>query len=121
MERLMALLPTASPLSIVGPGGVGKSRVAAALATRLGRRYEAVAHAPVDGVSDAPGVLFAVAAALGVAGGSEGRVIEAVRDRLVRRRQLLVLDGIEPRHRATGLLVRLLEGLPPGRYPRDEP
>jgi predicted ATPase len=109
------LLPTASPLSIVGPGGVGKSRIAAALAARLGRRYDAVALAPVDGVSDASGVLFAVAAALGVAGGSEGRVIEAVRDRLVRRRQLLVLDGIEPRHRATGLLVRLLEGLPAGR------
>ena len=115
LERLTALLPTASPLSIVGPGGVGKSRVAAALAARLRHRYGAVALAPVDGVSDAPGVLFAVAAALGVAGVSEDRVIEAVRDRLARHRQLLVLDGIEPRHRATDLLVRLLEGLPSGR------
>ena len=115
VERLAALLPTASPLSIVGPGGVGKSWVAAALAGRLRHRYDGVAVAAVDGVPDAPGVLFAVAAALGVAGGSEERVVEAVRDRLVRRRQLLVLDGIEPRHRATGLLVRLLEGLPAGR------
>ena len=115
LERLAALLPTASPLSIVGPGGVGKSRIATALAARLGHRYDAVALALVDGASDAPGVLYAVAAALGVAGGSESRVVEAVRDRLVRRRQLLVLDGIEPRHRATGLLVRLLEGLPAGR------
>jgi DNA-binding SARP family transcriptional activator/tetratricopeptide (TPR) repeat protein len=115
LETLVTLLPTASPLSILGPGGVGKSRTAAALVLRAQHGYDTVAHAPVDGVDDAPGVLFAVAAALGVAGDSEDRVVAAVRDRLVRRRQLLLLDGIEPRHRATTLLVRLLEGLPPGR------
>ncbi|MBW6456409.1 MAG: hypothetical protein K0A98_11050, partial [Trueperaceae bacterium] len=115
LQRLVALLPEASPLSIVGPGGVGKSLVASALAARVRHRYEEVALAPVDGVADEAGVLFAVAAALGVAGGSEDGVVDAVRDRLVRRRQLLVLDGIEPRHRASGLLVRLLEGLPAGR------
>ncbi len=115
LERLAQLLPTAAPLSIVGPGGVGKSRVAGALADQVRHRYEAVARASVDGVADAPGVLFAVAAALGVVGGSNERVLEAVRDRLGRREHLLVLDGIEPRHRATGLLVRLLAGLPPGR------
>ncbi|MFO8148733.1 MAG: BTAD domain-containing putative transcriptional regulator [Trueperaceae bacterium] len=115
LERLAALLPTASPLSIVGPGGVGKSRVASALAARVRHRYDAVALAAVDGVADAAGVLYAVAAALGVTGGSEDRVVEAVRDRLVRHRQLLVLDGIEPRHRATELLMRLLEGVPAGR------
>ncbi len=115
LQRLSVLLPEASPLSIVGPGGVGKSLVASALAARVRHRYEAVVLAPVDGVADEAGVLFAVAAALGVTGGSEDRVVDAVRDRLLRRRQLLVLDGIEPRHRATDLLVRLLAGLPAGR------
>jgi DNA-binding SARP family transcriptional activator/predicted ATPase len=115
LQRLIALLPEGSPLSIVGPGGVGKSLVASALAFRVRHHYDEVALAPVDAVADEAGGLFSVAAALGVTGGSEARVVEAVRDRLVRRRQLLVLDGIEPRHRATRLLVRLLEGLPTGR------
>ena len=115
LVHLETLLPTASPLSIVGPGGVGKSRLAAALAARVRHRYETVAHASVDGVADAPGVLFAAAAALGVAGESEDRIVDAVRDRLQWHRQLLIIDGIEPRHRATALLARLLEGLPPDR------
>jgi DNA-binding SARP family transcriptional activator len=115
LQRLLALLPEAAPLSIVGPGGVGKSLVASALAARVRHRYAEVVLAPVDGVADEAGVLFAVAAALGVTGGSEAKVVEAIRNRLVRRRQLLVLDGIEPRHRATDLLVRLLAGLPAGR------
>jgi predicted ATPase len=67
---IAALLPTAAPLSIVGPGGVGKSRVARALAS-AGAALRGVVHASVDGVGDAAGVLFAIAGALGVAEGQQ--------------------------------------------------
>jgi len=115
LARLAALLRSASPLTITGPGGVGKSLVAGALAVRERHRYEDALFAPVDGTADAAGVLFAVAAALGVAGDSEERVVAAIRDRLARRSQLLILDGVEPRHDAATLLARLLQGLPAGR------
>ena len=114
LTEIAALLPTAAPLSIVGPGGVGKSRVARALVERWRQRYGDVVHVSVDGVGDATGVLFAIAGALGVAGDSPERVIESVRTRLARRSELLVVDGVEPRHRATALLAHLLDGVPAG-------
>jgi DNA-binding SARP family transcriptional activator len=115
LAEIAALLPTAAPLSIVGPGGVGKSRVARALGERWRHRGGDVVHVSVDGVGDAAGVLFAIAGALGVAGDSPERVIASVRARLARGSELLVVDGVEQRHRAAALLARLLDGVPAGR------
>lgn len=115
LADIAALLPTAAPLTIVGPGGVGKSRVARAVGERWRRDHGEVVLVSVEGVGDAPGVLFAIAGALGVAGDSPERVIESVRTRLARRPELLVVDGVEPRQQATALLARLLDGVPAGR------
>jgi len=115
LVEIGALWVAAAPLSIVGPGGVGKSRVARALVERLRRQRVDVVRVSVDGVDDAGGVLFAVAGALGAAGDSMDRVIEAVRARLASGPGLLLVDGVEPRHQAMPLLARLLEGVPAGR------
>jgi len=115
LTRLEGLLPGSIVLSIVGPGGVGKSRLAAALQGRVSARFDAVARVPAESVQDADGLLFAVAGAVGVTGDTRQRLTAAVRDRLGRQRCLLLIDGLEPRHEAGPVLRGMLEGLPSGR------
>ena len=101
-ERDMASLrdlvrgPEPAFVTLVGVGGVGKSRLAAELAGEdLGACNGRVASVPLDAVNDASLVLPAIAGALGI-GDEPGRsVADALSDALGGGRTLLILDTVE--------------------------
>ncbi len=84
-------------ITLTGPGGVGKTRLAAAAATRLreelGGRVWFVQVAPV---SDDNLVLATVAHALGVTERSGEGLIEACATILGSGRSVLIIDNVEP-------------------------
>jgi predicted ATPase/Tfp pilus assembly protein PilF len=87
-------------ITLVGVGGVGKSRLAAEVAARdLGAWHGRVAFVPLDGVGDPSLVLPAIAGAIGVAD-EPGRplqaaLVDALTEELGRSPALLVLDTVE--------------------------
>lgn len=92
LGRIAQLLAEARLVTVVGAGGVGKTRLALAAADRM-RRTDAW-FADLGPVEEARLVVPAIAAALGVepGGGDALRVVIAA---LAARRGLLVLDGCE--------------------------
>ncbi|MBX6372946.1 MAG: helix-turn-helix transcriptional regulator [Acetobacteraceae bacterium] len=95
LERLAARFREARLVTVVGAGGVGKTRLALAAADRIRRCYPDGAWlADLGPVEDPRLVASTIAAALGVdvGGGDALRVVSAW---LADRRGLLVLDGCE--------------------------
>lgn len=95
-------------LSIVGPGGVGKSRLAIEIAMDAAAAGREVAFATLESVAQPERVITALARALGVRDTGDGplddKVIEAIADRDL----LLIVDNMEHLLGAAGLLVRLV-------------
>jgi predicted ATPase/DNA-binding SARP family transcriptional activator len=83
-------------LTIVGPGGIGKTRLAIEVASRMapllryGTRY--VDLAPIR---DGPAAIAAVAAAVGVAASPDADGVRAIAEHLRVAQVLLVLDNVE--------------------------
>ncbi len=82
-------------VSLVGPGGVGKSRVAIEVADRLAEHYDTVVFVPLaSAASSAEAATMADA----LVGGGAGSTIDAVgrlTESLEGRRTLLILDNLE--------------------------
>ena len=98
VQRLTALLRSARLITVVGPGGVGKSRLClhiASAALSAGRFADGVMLVELSGVDDPSLLASAVAAGLELperdAGLQRAAVLEHVRD----RRMLLILDTCE--------------------------
>ena len=83
-------------LTLVGPGGVGKTRLALALAGQVGPRYrDGAVFVDLAPVQDPASVVSAVAAALALTDHGSIPVLEALRRRLAARQLLLVIDNVE--------------------------
>lgn len=100
-------------LTLVGPGGIGKTRLAVEVATRMEKAFAAGADfVGMETVATEEGMVTAVAGALGVApvGGERPRdqLLEHVRT----RRSLLVLDNMEHLLEHLGLVTDLLAAGP---------
>jgi predicted ATPase/DNA-binding SARP family transcriptional activator len=97
-------------LTLVGTGGVGKTRLALEVARRAAARYKGGAvHVDLDGVEDASLLASEAAAALGV--------VAATADQLAERLDhgepaLLVLDGFERFLDDAGEVTKLLTAVP---------
>lgn len=103
----------ASLVTLVGIGGVGKSRLATELAWReLDRFGGRVAVVPLDGVTDPSLVLPAIAGALGIPDEPGRPLAERLAEELGRRPTLLVLDTVEHLRAAGPLLAELLARAP---------
>jgi predicted ATPase len=95
-------------LTLTGPGGIGKTRLAVEAARRVGDKYaEGVTFVPLDGVESAELVAAAIGEALGVS--EPGDAVAALVGHLRRRRLLLVLDNFEHVIGAAPLVGGLLE------------
>ena len=99
-------------VTLTGPGGVGKSRLAVEVAQRLGPSFEdGVRLVELGSVRAAELVTAAIAAALGLST-SGGRLIADLKSYLHARRLVLVLDNFEQVMGAAPLVAELLGAAP---------
>ena len=102
-------------LTLTGPGGVGKTRLAVAAAEALLAAFpDGAWFVDLASLADPAAIMPAVAAALGVRDGSGRPVAERVRRQLRGRRLLVVLDNCEQLLPAAGLAVANLLAACPG-------
>src|SRR3954468_476595 len=106
-------------VTLMGPGGVGKTRLAVEAARSLLERFPAGVWAvELASLRDAAQVPAAIAAAVGVAGsgldpGASGGAVAQLVDHLRARRVLLILDGCEHLVAAVAALAERLLGEAP--------
>jgi predicted ATPase/DNA-binding CsgD family transcriptional regulator len=96
LHRLSALLERYRLVTVTGPGGVGKTRLAAEVANRVADRFaDGVWAVELTAVQDPALVPAAVASALGLQAGSGTSITDALAAHLSRQQLLLVLDNCE--------------------------
>ncbi len=94
--ELAALLDGARLVTLTGPGGSGKTRLAAEVTADAGQRLsDGAAWTALAGLRDPAMVAPAVAAAAGVHDRASPDVVDALVEHLQERRVLLVLDNCE--------------------------
>ncbi|MGI5164972.1 BTAD domain-containing putative transcriptional regulator [Spirillospora sp. CA-253888] len=118
LDELERLLDGARLVTLTGPGGVGKTRLSVAAASRFAPRLpDGVWLVELAGLGPGDDVAQAVAAALGVrddAPGAASRAADRLASALRDRRPLLVLDNCEHVVGAAADLVDLLLRAVPG-------
>lgn len=97
IEELAALLESAALVSLIGPGGIGKTRLARQVCEKVLDRYEGGGwFVDLSGATDAEGIARAVADTLGIPHAAEHEPARLVADALQYRPPiLLVLDNFE--------------------------
>ena len=116
-DAVADLLARARLVTLVGPGGAGKTSLAYAVAHRVAGRYESVAVAALAGTDDAADVPLAVADAVGMpldAANANQHVRDRLLSYLANRRVLLVLDNCEHVVDAAARLADAVLGAAPG-------
>jgi hypothetical protein len=107
------LEPECGLLTLTGPGGIGKTRLAIRAAAEAGAHFPAgVAFAALATVRDPERVLATIARALGVRESAGRPLAAALADHLRERRLLLVIDNCEQVLDAAPLLGELLGACP---------
>lgn len=114
IEAIAALVSGGARLvTVTGPGGVGKSRVALEVARRLRPLLpDAVAFLPLEAVATSELVMTAIAARLGVVVEGQATPAEVVRAFLRDRRMLLLLDNFEHVVGAAPAVAEVLDSCP---------
>ena len=101
--------PGARLVTLTGPGGVGKTRLAVAVGERLRDRFAAgTAFVPLVAVTDPGLVLDGLARAVGVGLGGAGSPLQALAEWFADDQWLLILDNLEQVVTAAGDLGELL-------------
>lgn len=96
IAEVIAALDAARVVTLVGAGGIGKTRVAVEVAQQVAARFaDGIAFVPLAAVSDPRFVPDAIAAALGIAEPTGTATLETVAAHLAERRMLLVFDNCE--------------------------
>ncbi|MEI3865767.1 DUF4062 domain-containing protein [Microbacterium sp. CCNWLW134] len=104
--------PSIRLVTLVGPGGIGKSRLAIEVAGRRAAEGRDVGFASLESLTNTSAVLSAVARGIGVRDTGEVALEEAVLAAVVDRDYLLVVDNMEHLLGATDVLLRLLTRAP---------
>ena len=97
-------------VTLVGPGGIGKTRLAIEAVMRVAQGADDVAFVALATVRDPDLVLPTIARALGIEETPDRPSAEQLRDALYQRSLLLVLDNLEHLIDAAPDLAALLEG-----------
>lgn len=114
VEAVRAMLGGGARLvTITGPGGMGKSRLAIATASELCDRFpDGAVFVDISPAHDAVGVVGALAQALGVRDTGDAPLADKVTTALRDRRVLLVLDNFEQALPAAPVVTSLLAAAP---------
>jgi predicted ATPase len=119
IEELVEILDArrARVVTIVGTGGIGKSRLAIEVALRAGARFaDGVAFVHLENVLDPKLLLPSIAQALGIGESGEAAIEERLPLALAQRRVLIVLDNFEQLVDAAPALVRLYAAAPDATF-----
>jgi predicted ATPase len=113
-DELVALLaaPGVRIVTVVGPGGIGKSRLAIDVAETLAAAGREVAFATLESVTSPDRVISVIARAVGVRETGDERLHSKLIAALAGRDMLIVVDNMEQVLEATDDLVRLITELP---------
>src|SRR5215207_6113746 len=88
--------PDSRVVTIVGPGGVGKSRLALEVARQANARFsDGVAYVEFAAISEPALMVATIAKARGVQEGTGGSIETQLQNRLAHARMLIVLDNLE--------------------------
>lgn len=116
LEELQPLLrddPTCRLLTLVGPGGIGKSRLAVELARLAGPHFaHGVYHVSLAPLEDPAHIAVALAESLGFRSFTAGEPRQLVLDFLHRKQALVVLDNFEHLLAGTSLVSELVTSAP---------
>ncbi len=110
-QVLSALRNGARLVTLSGPGGVGKTRLAMSIGHRCAEDFDEVCWVPLSGLSDPDLVIPAVTDSMGL-GVSEGHLPAVGARYLVGRRWLVILDTLEHLLDSTTRLTALLHAAP---------
>lgn len=112
-QQIVSLLKTEHLLTITGPGGVGKSRLALQVGYDcLSQFQHGISFVPLLGIESEFQLALAIIQALGVSTYGQGVIDEQLIDYLRNKHILLILDNYEHLLPATDLLVKILENAP---------
>jgi predicted ATPase/DNA-binding SARP family transcriptional activator len=111
--ELARLLGTTRLVTLTGPGGVGKTRLALAVAHDVAAGFPNGAHlTELASIDDPELVLPAIARAVGAREVAGQPLLDTVIDRLRQQRVLLVIDNMEHVASAAPVVAKLLAGCP---------
>ena len=110
LTQLTPLLHERRLVTLTGPGGIGKSRLAVELATSLAAELDAVHLVELAEIQTGSGLLASIASSLGESEGITGDLTRTVAAAINDRQILLVLDNAEHLVDAVAHAVRRLLG-----------
>jgi predicted ATPase/class 3 adenylate cyclase len=113
LDQAAAMVGETRLVTLTGPGGIGKTRLAVAVGARLHDRFGTdMAFVPLAAVTDPGLVLSSVARAVGADVGGAGSPLQALAEWFGDDRWLLILDNLEQVVSAAGDLGELLARCP---------